>query len=790
MTAYFAILKDSFREAVASRVLLISLLGLTIVLLVLAPFRLQYNQATNLRRSEVTDPIRLLRDLTSNAEDKPAALTHLWNIQNDSEQSGFTELLPDKNTKSSSQNGRRGNSRKRKLVERLNVILKHNHFYEKQAWKDVRKSTELKQLLANEELTEQQIQRRNLLLFSVAFRRSISITDSSAIYVMYGTAEVFGPIPLTPTEFEPVFNQFTVGIVAVFLGFFGVFGTLLITAGIIPRTFEPGEITLLASKPIRRTGLFLTKFFGGCIFTLLFAIVLVVGVWLILGIRMDHWNHRLLWCIPIYVFLFMIYYSVSAVCGVIWKNSIVSLTVVVLFWLFIVAVGITRQNLHRSLVKEQGIKEIVLAGDDILTVDGQQKTRLWNSKQENWEEVFSPSANQINDLVRRFRTNQKIRFAPIYDPQQQRILAIQANQSPFGGQGSPELVTGTADNDWDRKSIGRIPSVTSVMLPNSTGQFLLLSQDQILRFDDRLNQPNNVQPNSAQTNSAQTTTGGLVNAIMGSQIDGFQQIQPKEYTKLANHFTACLIPESDVLLTYSKGSLNRLEQHEGTYRQTKNVMVEPRRAASVAATQHMGMLFFQDGTISTFDPVTLEIRNTRNHHSGIVPKRSEASLDSKHIAVLTHDKTIRIFDGQSAEPSHWAPPENGTCTAMAFDPEGHLLVSDGRLAVHRYNLSTNERIASWAQAETGVHLFYDVVVNPIWQLMPRPSQLDRFAKWTLDGNTKSGVAENQGPADSQKTDNLLNDRDRFSPSQVLIKNSLFIAILLTLGCFYVQKCDF
>ena len=127
---------------------------------------------------------------------------------------------------------------------------------------------------------------------------------------------------------------------------------------------------------------------------------------------------------------------------------------------------------------------------------------------------------------------------------------------------------------------------------------------------------------------------------------------------------------------------------------------------------------------------------------------------------------------------------------MTFDPEGHLLVSDGRLAVHRYNLSTNERIASWAQAETGVHLFYDVVVNPIWQLMPRPNQLDRFAKWILDGNKKSGAAENQGPADSQETNNLLNDRDRFSPSQVLIKNSLFIAILLTLGCFYVQKCDF
>lgn len=779
MTAYFAILKDSFREAIASRVLLISLLGLTVVLLLLAPFRLQYNQSTSLRRSEVTEPTRLLRDLTSDDENKPAAVKHLWNILGDDEKSGLTELLPDDDGKSNSQNGRRGNSQKRRLVERLNGILKQDAFYDEVAWKDVRKSEELQQLLDNAELTEQQTQRRNLLLFASAFRRSISITDSSAIYVMYGTAEVFGPIPLTPTEFEPVFREFTVGIVAVFLGFFGVFGTLLITAGIIPRTFEPGEITLLASKPIRRSGLFLTKFLGGCIFTLLFAIVLVVGVWLILGVRMDSWNHRLLWCIPIYVFLFLIYYSVSAVCGVIWKNSIVSLTVVVLFWLFIVVVGITRDNLNRGLIQERGIKEIVMAGEDLLTVDGQQQTWLWNSELENWEAVFTPPANRMNDFIRRFRSAGQIRFAPVYDSKQDRIIAIQANQSPFGGMGTPELVIGAPDSDWDRKSLGRIPSVTSVMLPNREGQLLLLSQDQILRFDDRPGQENDA-----------PAAGSLLNVFMGKNADGFQQMQPKDYAKLAENFTACLIPDSNVLLTYSEGSLSRLELEEATYQQTRTVTVEPNVAATVAATTQVGVLFFRDGTISTFDPVTLEIQSSLDGYSGIVPKRSEVSPDSKYIAVLTHDETVMIFDGQSGSLSDWTPPENGSCTAIAFDSDGQLLVSNGRLAVHRYDLSTRERLSSWAQPETGVYAFYDYVVNPLWQILPRPGQLDRFAKWTLDGDEEVLAGEDEGPPRPPESDSLLQDRDRFSPSQVLVKNGLFIVILLGLGCFYVQRSDF
>lgn len=779
MTAYFAILKDSFREAIASRVLLISLAGLIVVLLLLAPFRLQYNQSISLRRSEVTDPARLLTDLTTDNKNKPEERNHLWNILSEDEKSGFTDLLPDEDAKPSAERGRRGNSRKRRLVERLNQLLKKENFYDELAWADVRQSDELKKLIETTDLSPKQSQRRNLLLFATTFRRSITITDSSAIYLMYGSAEVFGPIPLTPTEFEPRFREVTVAVVAVFLGFFGVFGTLLITAGIIPRTFEPGEITLLASKPIRRSGLFLTKFLGGCIFTLLFAIVLVVGVWLILGFRMESWNARLLWCIPIYVFLFMIYYSVSAVSGVIWKNPIVSLTVVVLFWLVITVVGATRENLTQSLVNDRGIKEILIAGDDLLTVDGQKQTWLWNSETESWEEVFAPSANRINDFIRRFRSSNQIRFAPVYDAEQDRIVAIQANQSPFGGMASPELIVGSPDDDWDRRSLGRIPSVTSVILPTADGRMLLISQEKILSFDDRPDQKD-----------SEPTGGGLLDALMGGTAKGFQELQPKGFSKLSENFAACLIPNSDTLLIYSDGQLQRLEFAEGKYKQVQTAKVDPNLAATVASTDKAGILCFRDGTAVSFSPNDLIIRNTFGSGSGIVPKHSVAASDGQHIAVLTHDETVMIFDGQTGKLKDWAPPENGSCSAISFNNDGELLVSDGRLAVHCYELSNGERRSSWAQRETGVYGFYDHIVTPLWTVLPWPGQLDRFAKWALDGDEEVLANEAQGPPEPDASESLLVERERFSPSQVLLKNGLFIVILLAFGCFYVQRSDF
>ena len=98
-------------------------------------------------------------------------------------------------------------------------------------------------------------------------------------------------------------------------GILGVFIAILVTAPTVPQTFEPGAIDLLLSKPVSRSLLFLTKFFGASTFILLNSIYLIGGMWLIAGLRFDIWSGRLLLCIPVFLFLFVIYYSVSALTG-------------------------------------------------------------------------------------------------------------------------------------------------------------------------------------------------------------------------------------------------------------------------------------------------------------------------------------------------------------------------------------------------------------------------------------------------------------------------------------------
>jgi hypothetical protein len=67
MRAYLAVIKDSFREALASRVLWILLALITLLLAALAPFSLSSEAATGLERREVLSGFDFLRELAKDA---------------------------------------------------------------------------------------------------------------------------------------------------------------------------------------------------------------------------------------------------------------------------------------------------------------------------------------------------------------------------------------------------------------------------------------------------------------------------------------------------------------------------------------------------------------------------------------------------------------------------------------------------------------------------------------------------------------------------------------------------
>lgn len=114
----------------------------------------------------------------------------------------------------------------------------------------------------------------------------------------------------------------------------------VITAFFIPNMLRKGTVDMLIVKPIARWTLLLYKYIGGMTFMFLNAVVVVVGVWLVLGLRTHLWGTGFLFSIFVLTFQFAMYYAVSTLFAVLSRSAIVSILMACLTWfLFSLLIG-------------------------------------------------------------------------------------------------------------------------------------------------------------------------------------------------------------------------------------------------------------------------------------------------------------------------------------------------------------------------------------------------------------------------------------------------------------------
>ena len=779
MRPYIAVLKDSFREAMASRVLWIALIGIAVILLLLAPFGLKIEKATQLRRSEIANFEKLLQAIADGQNEMQTPAAQIWNQLTDEQKKQLKRLQEPEQQAETGRDRRAGSSRQREVVTAMNKLLDNPDLFDKTSWADVKLPQEATDLIAQGNLGAESSKRLNLLALSAAFPKWIVVTESNAISLVYATATLVDSIPLTPSQFELVFETAVVAVLSVFLGFIGIFASLLVTAPLIPRTFEPGEIALLLSKPVNRGLLYITKFLGGCTFTLMYSTVLVTGVWFLLGTRMLFWRTELFWCIPIYVFLFMIYFSVSALAGAIWRNSTVALRVVLWFWLGIKVVEVAKVQLEDNLVRSKGIKEITVAGDSLLVIDGRLNTRLWNPKTSEWDEVFRVQSPGGPDFSSRI-WGANSRLTHTFDSATQQIFSLQTTPGRFGAMGVPELVAGSADEDWERIPLGRTPDVVETVLIDRSGRVLLPGKDAIYEY---VGQTENQQK---QAKFLGAFTGGLLGGGKA-----FRSVKVDKYPDVKKSISSALNSTSDQILIYSEGDLHLLNPAEdGGYTLQTSVNLDTSKQAVIAASGKYCIVGLGDGRVIVVDCNTLNIVTELPAEPTAIPRVCVAATDGSWLAVLRHDESVTLFSGDSGQRMSWSPPESGVCTAVASSPDGKLLVSDGRLAVRQYDIGSAQQTAEWSQPTSWVYDFYDLAIYPIWSALPKPSQLDRFVPFVMSGEDSVLVNETRGPPGSVDRESLQQERETFNYNKVFRDNAIFVLIMLGLGCLYVSRSDF
>jgi ABC-type transport system involved in multi-copper enzyme maturation permease subunit len=122
----------------------------------------------------------------------------------------------------------------------------------------------------------------------------------------------------------------------------GLLLALVWTAGFLPEFLQPGNASVLLSKPVPRWVLLLGRYLGVVAFVAFQVIVLFFGTWLALGIKTDVWQYSYLIGIPILVLHFAVIYSFSALLAVCTRSTVACIFGAILFWLVCWGVNVGR----------------------------------------------------------------------------------------------------------------------------------------------------------------------------------------------------------------------------------------------------------------------------------------------------------------------------------------------------------------------------------------------------------------------------------------------------------------
>ena len=766
MRPYLAVIKDSFREALASRVLWILLVLITLLLLGLAPLGLKEQRATFIRVGAVFDWPALIGKLKARAagsENSPGK--RIWGLLKEDLKSRldalptnptYEQVTPELTTS---------------VVEELNRLLGDRDLYDDATWSGVTLDKEAKELLdfGVSKLAEDDVSRLNRLLLEASFPEEIAHSSRREIHLAYFRWVTDDPIPFPQSQVKSLVKGVLAGFMNFFLGTLAVLGAILVTAPIIPHTYEAGAIDLLLSKPVSRSLLFLAKFLGGCSFILVNVSYFIAGLWLILGLRFDLWSGKLLMCIPIFLFLFAIYYSVSALAGVVWRNAIVSVVVTVLFWGACFVVKTTKNVIEQIFLNPDRIVKLVPAGESLFGVNEQGEVQQWRADERKWAQVL-----QEEDESRGPFGIVLPMFGPVHDRQNDRLLAIKTSWSSGFRFTSPDaiLLVGNRADGWTR-NVGPVPPKDPVgMFVNPEGEAVIVTRQGIHRVHGDL-----------QSKQREFKLLGL-RVPLGGKTTPYAAMGPEPPLRLSAPYAAAMNSDSGALAVWSRGTLTLMERNEdGKYRRVQEKQFEGNNNAAVLAFAGSTLLVaLADGHVWLMDPTDLSVRQDIQPEGNNQPRFAEAAPGGRWFAVVFHHHELWLFDATSGQAARHKFIGRGDISSAVFADAHRLLLVDHGTRVTEYELDPF-RVVTRHVPDMGVlERVYRYGVLPVYTVFPKPGELDNMVAYLL--TDKETTRAGPDAEDLTSTQVKLNIRGPVWSSLA------FMAVVLGLTCLYIRRTDF
>jgi hypothetical protein len=757
---YLAILKDAVREAMASRVLWFTS-GLVLLLLaLLAPIGYQVQPATELAFAELVDALGLLEQLQADhARGTPSPGQRIWELLAPQERQRLIQLAKD-----AARDGRGAVRLHQALREALNGLIRRPDLYDPAAWDHEALPREAQQLLARPTAARSAVEqaRLNRLLLQTSFDRHVRSRGGQSVQVTYGRL-ASDPLPFSKRQLDELLAQWLLPtVVGWIVGGFGMVAAILVTSGMIPQMFDPGSIALLLSKPLSRSGLLITKFLGGCAFVLINVTLLLGGLWLIAGWRLDCWNAGLWTCIPVFLFMFLVYYAVSALAGVVWKSPVISVGLTIFFWLVCFAIDLSHDLLNDLAVRPQRIRQIAAAEDTLLTRTESGVLQLWDATQQDWQVLRVPG---------RAGRNLPLTGGLVYHAPTQSLLLVEGLQTPLGPLGRMTLYVARAEDAWRPKE--------GPLLPSSTVGLVLTSDQQVLAYG---------QEGLFRLQGSPTSTGRSLSLLgLNVPLGGGAEFRPclsEPRVSWETPLAAAADPrEKKVVVASGNRVLLWVEDGQGRFvRHAQHTLPGPRpKRLSVALAGPNVLVAGEQGPLWRLSSDDLAVRQS-------VPLPATAELqqiairpDGLAAALLFDDGRLWRLDGTSGGPMQPRQVRAGQVTALAWTDDA-LWVAEEPQRVRACDGPGEAVQAEYAPPLARTQWLFHYVVRPLHLLSPKPRQLQQTVQYLLTGNESTTL-----PFPVADSNRPTRPRDPWAPVR---SGLVFIVVALTAACLYLERHEF
>ncbi|MEX2120149.1 MAG: ABC transporter permease [Pirellulales bacterium] len=764
MRPYLAVIKDSFREALSSRVLWILLVLATVLLLVIVPVGLHEQAGTSIQPRDLIDAAGLIGKLkTQQAAQRPSPGKQVWSLLSDDLQSRMK-------TREEPGGGWPGQT-VFQLSRELDAMLAERELYDASAWDGVELTPEAEQLLEKgaERLDDQELKRLNRHLVQAAFPNEIAASSQTQTSLTYLGMQALGPFSVPR---EAWINSALMTFISFFAGTIGVFAAILVTASIIPQTFDAGAIDLLLSKPISRALLYVAKFLGGCAFIAINALYLVGGLWLIVGLRFGTWSTKLLWCVPLLMFLFAIYYSVSALAGVVWKNAIVSVVISVLFWAICFTVGTAKTMIEFIAINPARLIKLVPAGEALLAVDEGGDTYAWESKSRTWKSILAPAGSE-NRPPRILAPSPPV--GPLYDAENKRLFALPPQYQQFGLGQAPRLIVAQEADSWKRADGISAPGGTAALLMEPRGTLLAVSPAGVFRLKGN------------PTDTAKQVKVLGFDLPLGPAGGSFAPAG--DAMRFRVPLAAAIDARSGDVAVYDGEKLSILTPDtKGKYSASAERQFKEPVGGVLALGGSGVVLGLADGRLRIYrrsgsnSKVELELVGEHRPEGKNGARSVEAGSDGRFFAVLFHHRKLWLYDAQRKTLVEPDISRQGDFSAAVLAGPDRLLAADRVKRVSEYTVPGFDLVSRREPAGALVERIYRYGVKPIYTVFPKPGELDNVVNYLL--------TDEESVATGPDADDPRAARMRLDVWGPVWSSLAFMAVMVGLGALYTQRKDF